>query len=83
MSQYLILMLMGGVFIILGLALFFWGRSEEKAYYDGISTRFDAREYLEHEPRHPEPRALKIGAWIAIAIGLLLFAMGGVFWLRG
>jgi hypothetical protein len=39
------------------------------------------REFLEHEPERPEPGALKIGGWIAIAIGLPMMAMGGAFWL--
>ena len=75
----LILMGMGGLFIILGLASVFWGKSEEKSYYDSISTRTDVREFLEHWPQRPEPGALKIGGWIAIAVGLLMLAMGGAF----
>lgn len=83
MPQYFILMVMGDVFLLLGLILFFWGRVEEKRYYDATATRSDAREYLEHKPQRPEPRALKIGGWIAVAVGLLLLAMGGGFWLWG
>ncbi len=83
MPQHFILMVMGGIFILLGLALFFWGRSESRMYYEATSTRTDVREYLEHKPQRPEPRALKIGSWIAIAIGLLVLAMGGGFWLWG
>ena len=83
MPQHFILMVMGGVFILLGLASFFWSRSEKKRYYDATSTRTDVREYLEHEPQRPEPGALKMGGWIAIAIGLLMLAMGGGFWLWG
>ncbi|MBA7633741.1 hypothetical protein ES703_41312 [subsurface metagenome] len=77
----LILMGMGGLFVILGIASIFWGKGEEKSYYDALSSRHDAREFLEHEPERPEPGALKIGGWIAIAIGLLMLVMGGVFWL--
>ena len=76
-----ILMGMGGLFILLGLVAIIWGKREEKSYYNSISTRTDVREYLEHWPQHPEPGALKIGGWIAIAIGLLMLAMGGAFWL--
>ena len=83
MPQHFILMVMGGVFILLGLASFFWSRSEEKRYYDAIAARTDTREYLERKPQRPEPEALKIGGWIAIAIGLLMLAMGGGFWLWG
>ena len=82
-SEYFILMGMGGLFILLGLAAIIWGKHEGKSYYNSLSTRIDVREYLEHQPEHPEPRALKIGGWIAIAIGLLMLAMGGAFWLWG
>ena len=78
-----ILMGMGGLFVLLGIASIFWGRGEEKSYYNAVSTRQDVREYLEHEPERPEPGALKIGGWIAIAIGLLMVIMGGAFWLWG
>ena len=74
-----ILMGMGGLFILLGVAAVVWGKKEEKGYYDSLSSRPDVREYLEHQPQHPEPGALKIGGWIAIAIGLLMVAMGGAF----
>jgi len=77
----LILMGMGGLFVILGIASIFWGKGEEKSYYDALSSRHDVREFLEHEPERPEPGALKIGGWIAIAIGLLMLVMGGAFWL--
>lgn len=77
----IILMGMGGLFILLGLATIFWGKREEKGYYDAISTRHDAREFLEHQPEHPEPGALKIGGRIALIIGLLMVTTGGAFWL--
>ena len=83
MPQHVILMSMGGVFIILGLAAFFWGKAEEKKYYNALTSRRDVREFLEHQPIRPEPTALRIGAWIALAIGILLLAMGGGFWLWG
>ena len=79
--DYFILMGMGGLFIILGIASIFWGKGEEKSYYNALSSRPDVREYLEHEPERPEPRALKIGGWIAITVGLLMLVMGGAFWL--
>ncbi len=76
---WFILMLMGGLFILLGLGAFFWGRREEKSYFDSISTRSDVREYLEHWPRRPEPGALKVGGWIAITLGLVMLALGVAF----
>jgi len=82
-SDCFIVMGMGGVLILLGLAAIMWGKGEEKSYYDSISARPDVREFLEHEPQRPEPEALKIGGWIAIGVGLVMIAMGGAFWLWG
>ena len=79
--DYLILMGMGGLFVILGIATIIWGKREEKDYYGAISGRPDVREFLEHEPERPEPGALKIGGRIAVAVGLLMVVIGGAFWI--
>ena len=81
--DFLIMMSMGGLFVILGLGAIIWGKSEEKGYYDSLATRTDVREYMEHWPSRPGLGALKIGGWITIAVGLLVLVMGGVFCLRG
>ncbi len=85
MPQYdlFILMVMGGLFTLLGLAAIIWGRSEEKSYYDSLATRHDAREFLEHWPYRPQFGALKIGGRIAMAIGILIIAMASAFRLWG
>lgn len=82
-GDWFVLMSMGGLFLLLGLATIVWGKREEKSYYDSLSasTRPDTREFLERWPRRPQFGALKIGGWIAIAIGLLMIVMGGAFWL--
>ena len=82
-GEWFILIGMGGLFILLGLAAFIRGRREEKGYYNSISDRHDVREFLEHKPERPEPGALKTGGWIAMAIGLLMAVMGGAFLLWG
>ena len=78
-----ILISMGGVFILLGIIAFFRGKREEKSYYNSIASRHDVREFLEHDPERPEPGALKIGGWIALAIGLIMLVIGGAFLLWG
>jgi hypothetical protein len=78
-----ILIGLGGLFILLGVGAFFWGRGEEKSYYKAISTRTDIREYMEHTPERPEPGGLKVGGLIAIFVGLVMLIMGGAFWLSG
>ena len=82
-ENWLILLAVGGLFIIFGLGTFFWGRREEKGYFDTIATRTDdMREFTEHWPLRPQPGALKTGGWIAIAIGVILLVMGAIFWLN-
>ncbi len=81
--ELFVLMGMGGLFVLLGLGAIIWGRSEEKSYYDSLSTRTDTREFLEHRPQRPQFGALKIGGRIAIAIGVLMIVLGGAFWLWG
>jgi hypothetical protein len=77
--DWLIAVVMGVVFIILGQAAIFCSRREERSYYDAIATRADVREYVEHSPERPEPGGLRAGGWIAIAIGLLLLVVGVIF----
>jgi len=82
-NDFWILMGIGGLFVLLGLAAIIWGKIEEKSYYDSLSSRTDLREYLEHWPQRLEPGALKVGGWIAITIGLLMLALGGGLWFWG
>ena len=81
--DYFIMMGLGGVFLILGLGAIFWGRSEERDYYDSFVTRTDVREYFEHWPQRPGLGALKVGGWIAFSIGLLMIIAGGALLLWG
>ncbi len=85
MSQrdWFILMVMGGFFLLLGIVVIIRGRSEEKSYYESLSTRTDVREYLEHWPWRPSLGALKIGGRIAITLGALMLIGGGILWLLG
>ena len=41
MPQYFILMMVSGVLVILGVVFLFWGRNEEKKYYDIMNKRID------------------------------------------
>ncbi|HUU64946.1 MAG TPA: hypothetical protein VMW37_02450 [Dehalococcoidales bacterium] len=80
----LILMGVGGLFIIIGLAIIIWGKREEKGYYNALAKRpGDARELMEHWPPRQQPGALKAGGWIAIAIGVVMLVTGGLFCLLG
>jgi len=85
MPQYnwLVLLGMGGLFILLGIGALVWGRKEEKNYYESITSRRDTREFLEHWPQRPQFESLKIGGWIAVALGVVMIITGGALWLWG
>jgi hypothetical protein len=76
-----LLMGVGGGFIILGVIGIIWGRHEEKSYFDSLTARPDMREFMAHWPERPQPGALRIGGWIAIAVGLAMLVAGIIFWL--
>ena len=83
MSGWSVAMLVGAVFIILGLGMVTWGKREEKGYYDSLVARTDLKEFFARWPKRPEPESLKIGGWICVAVGLTMAVIGGVFWLTG
>lgn len=73
------LLVIGGVFILLGVGAIIWDRLEKKRYLNAISHHADTREFLEGWPKRPQFGALKTGGWIAIIIGLLMLLVGGTF----
>lgn len=83
MSQgdWLILIGIGGGFIILGIIGILWGRYEEKKYFEALAERRDVREFMSHWPERPQPGSLKIGGWIALAAGALMLVVGVILWL--
>jgi hypothetical protein len=80
-QDWLVLVVMGAVFVVLGMVAIVWDRSEEKSYYDSLTSRRDVREFMEHQPQRPQLGALKIGGRIAIAVGAFMLVMGGALWL--
>jgi nitrogen fixation-related uncharacterized protein len=77
-----IMIIIGVVFLVLGILGFFWGRKEEISWYGTVSKRVDVREFVDHSPGRPEPNALRVGGKICIAIGivLLLISLGFYLW---
>jgi hypothetical protein len=82
LTDYLIMMGIGGLFVVLGSVSVVWGRIREKSCGASLSGRHDVREYMEGEWK-PQFESVKIAGWIAITIGILLLALGGAFWLTG
>lgn len=83
LNEPIMTMGIGGLFILVGLGAIIWGRREEKAYYNALSTRSDLREFLDHWPQRPGHGALELGGRIAIIVGIAIIIMGGIFWLLG
>ena len=80
-GDWYILMIVGGVFIVLGIIGIIWGRYEEKRIFDALAQQPDLREFTLKHVESPQPGALKTGGWIAIALGVLMLAVGIIFWL--
>lgn len=83
MSQRFVLLLIGGFFVLLGVAAIIWDRLEKNKYFDTIAHRPDIREFLTGWPNRPQFGALKTGGFISIILGIVLF-LGGLFrWWEG
>ena len=75
-TETIILMAAGGGFILLGIISMLWGRYEEKRLFEALSEKRDLREFSLKHVETPQPGALRIGGWIAIAVGALLLLVG-------
>jgi len=71
-----ILTVMGSAFIGAGIGVMCWGRKKEKDYYDGLVSRTDLREFLEHSPEQPEHSSFKIAGLVNIIVGAVMLGMG-------
>ena len=80
-GDWYILIIVGGVFVVLGALGLFWGRHEEKRIFEALSQQPDLREFSLEHVETPQPGALKIGGWIAGALGVLMIVVGLILWL--
>jgi hypothetical protein len=76
MSEWLVLAIAGGVFIVLGILGILWGRHEQKEIDEALTTHTDVREFISHWPERPQPGALKIGGGIALSLGIIMVVVG-------
>ena len=72
----LVVLILGGFFILAGAVLLLVGYREEKGYYDALSTKRDLREFVTHNPERAEPGSLRTGGWIALAVGVVVLIFG-------
>jgi hypothetical protein len=82
-GDWYILVIVGGVFVILGIALILWGIREEKRLFEELAAKPDLREFSLDHVETPQPGALKIGGWIAIALGVVVLVVGIIMWRLG
>jgi hypothetical protein len=76
MSEWFVLAIAGGVFIVLGVIGILCGRQEQRKMDEALTTHTDVREFISHWPERPQPGALKIGGGIALALGILMVMVG-------
>ena len=81
-SDSWILLVMGIVFLAVGIGTFMKGRYDEKREYDTLASRTDMKEFIEHSPEQSRPGSLKLGGRISIIIGVVILGIvGGLhFW---
>jgi len=82
-GKWLILVIVGGLFIILGVIGIIWGMREEKRIFEALSKKPDLREFSLRHVESPQPGALKTGGWISIVLGVLLIIAAIIFWQTG
>jgi hypothetical protein len=74
-GQNVIVLVLGFLFLVVGLVMILSGYFEEKGYYNALARKKDLREFLTHNPERPEPGSLQLGGWISIAVGVLILGL--------
>ncbi len=82
-NSLIIIIGIGGFFVILGIIGLLWGRKEESSWYSSITDHVDVREFMDHSPVRPEPNALRIGGRICLAVGIVVLLVALGFYLLG
>ncbi|MDH4067437.1 MAG: hypothetical protein OEU97_00710 [Dehalococcoidia bacterium] len=80
-GSYRVILVLGGFFVLLGIAFVFWNRREKNKYYNSILlTQRDIKETITHEHERFWLQAWKIGGWISLVVGIVLLIIGVIFW---
>ena len=82
-GELYIFIIVGGVFILLGIIAILWGIREEKKLFEALASKPDLREFSLKHVESPQPGALKVGGWIAIAVGVIVLVAGIILWQLG
>ncbi len=73
----LIMIVLGGTFLVVGLGIFLGARRGERRYYDGLTSRTDMREFVDRSEDRPGYRSLRLGGLISIIIGAVVLGIAG------
>ncbi|MFC1930141.1 hypothetical protein ACFLW6_04735 [Chloroflexota bacterium] len=76
-EDYLVLMYLGGFFLVFGIVLMTWGFIRKEDDSGSVSPGSDVRRYLEPQSNKSVP--IIIGGLLALVCGLALLAVGIVF----
>jgi hypothetical protein len=79
-NDWFMLVIIGGIFIVLGIIGIFWGMHEEKKLFEALASKPDLREFSLTHVESPQPGALKIGGWIGVALGAVALLVGIILW---
>lgn len=77
--NFYIPIIIGGLFVIIGIVMMLWGNRGERRYKASMTRRTDMREFLEQWPKHFGYDSYKLGGVIFIAVGIVLLALALVF----
>lgn len=71
------LMVLGGVFLTVGIGVLLGVRRGARRYYDRLASRTDVREFLERSSDRPGYGAIRLGGLISIIVGAVMLGIGG------
>ena len=78
-----VMMIVGGVFILIGIILYVLDQRESLAYRDQLMQKPDMREFLTNWPPRWWLKTLRLGGRISLAIGIVLLGLGLIFHFTG
>lgn len=82
MADYLVVLIISGVFILISLVLLAWGKREKTKYSNSLAHQHDLREFFSGWPERPEAMSLKIGGLLFLCLGVASLALSLIFWLK-